>query len=166
MSIFPTTILMATDGSEEAQLAAKTAADLAKSTNSELHLIYVGYMPSIFYESPGTMALDRDLQSRMEERAEEAARTKLRQQVQKIKDVGIEVAGIHTRVGFPDAEIVGLADKLSAGLIVVGSRGLGPLRRALMGSVSDSVVRHAHCPVLVVRQEKEVSAEHEADFLS
>jgi nucleotide-binding universal stress UspA family protein len=36
----------------------------------------------------------------------------------------------------------------------VGSRGLGPLRRALMGSVSDSVVRHAHCPVLVVRQEK------------
>jgi nucleotide-binding universal stress UspA family protein len=69
-------------------------------------------------------------------------------------------------VGFPDAEIVELADKLSAGLIVVGSRGLGPLRRVLMGSVSDSVVRHAHCPVLMVRQEKEVSAEQEADFLS
>jgi nucleotide-binding universal stress UspA family protein len=51
---------------------------------------------------------------------------------------------------------------LSAGLIVVGSRGLGPLRRALMGSVSDSVVRHARCPVLVVRQEKG----HEADFLT
>jgi nucleotide-binding universal stress UspA family protein len=166
MSIFPTTILIATDGSEEAQLAAKTAADLAKSTNSELHLIYVGYMPSIFYESPGTMALDRDLHSRMEERAEEAARTKLDQQVQKLKDAGIEVAEIHTRVGFPDAEIVGLADKLGAGLIVVGSRGLGRLRRALMGSVSDSVVRHAHCPVLVVRQEKNLSTEHEADFLT
>ena len=66
----------------------------------------------------------------------------------------IEVAEIHTSVGFPDAEIVELASKLGAGLIVVGSRGLGPLRRALMGSVSDSVVRHAHCPVLVVRQEK------------
>ena len=166
MSIFPTTILMATDGSEEAQLAAKTAADLAKRTNSELHLIYVGYMPSIFYESAGTMALDRDLHSRMEERAEEAVRNKLDQQVQKIKDAGIEVAAIHTRVGFPDAEIVGLADKLGAGLIVVGSRGLGRLRRALMGSVSDSVVRHAHCPVLVVRQEKNLSAEHEADFLT
>ena len=81
MSILPTTILMATDGSEEAQLAAKTAADLAKSTNSELHLIYVGYMPSIFYESAGTMALDRDLHSRMEERAEEAVRNKLDQQM-------------------------------------------------------------------------------------
>jgi hypothetical protein len=35
-----------------------------------------------------------------------------------------------------------------------------------MGSVSDSVVRHAHCPVLVVRQEKNLSAEREADFLT
>jgi nucleotide-binding universal stress UspA family protein len=39
------------------------------------------------------------------------------------------------------------------GLVVVGSRGLGGIRRALIGSVSDSVVRHAHCPVLVVRKE-------------
>jgi nucleotide-binding universal stress UspA family protein len=166
MSIFPTKILLATDGSEEAELAARTAADLAKSTNSELHLIYVGHMPSIFYESPGTMALDPDLQSRMEEEAEKAAKTNLEKQAQKIRQVGIEVAGIHTRVGFPAAEIVRLAGRLGAGLIVMGSRGLGPLRRALMGSVSDSVVRHAHCPVLVVRPEKERSAEHEADILT
>jgi nucleotide-binding universal stress UspA family protein len=63
-----------------------------------------------------------------------------------------EVAEMHARVGRPDAEIVGLADELGAGLIVLGSRGLGPLRRALMGSVSDSVVRHTHCPVLIVRE--------------
>jgi nucleotide-binding universal stress UspA family protein len=153
MSIFPTKILLATDGSENANLASSIAADLAKSTNSELHVVYVGHMPSIFYESPGAIVLDPDLQSRMEEDAEEAARTKLKEQVQKIREAGTEVAGVHTRVGFPDAEIVGLAERLSAGLIVMGSRGLGPLRRALMGSVSDSVVRHAHCPVLVVRQE-------------
>jgi nucleotide-binding universal stress UspA family protein len=154
MSIFPTKILLATDGSENANLASSTAADLAKSTNSELHVVYVGHMPSIFYESPGAIVLDPDLQSRMEEDAEEAARAKLKDQVQKIREAGTEVAGVHTRVGFPDAEIVGLAERLNAGLIVMGSRGLGPLRRALMGSVSDSVVRHAHCPVLVVRQEK------------
>jgi len=154
MSIFPTKILLATDGSENANLASSIAADLAKSTNSELHVVYVGHMPSIFYESPGAIVLEPDLQSRMEEDAEEAARTKLKEQVQKIREAGTEVAGVHTRVGFPDAEIVGLAERLSAGLIVMGSRGLGPLRRALMGSVSDSVVRHAHCPVLVVRQEK------------
>jgi hypothetical protein len=43
-------------------------------------------------------------------------------------------------------EIVALAEEIGAGLIVMGSRGLGGIRRALMGSVSDSVVRHAHCP--------------------
>ena len=42
MSIFPTTILLATDGSEEAHLAATTAADLAEKTNSELHVLTVG----------------------------------------------------------------------------------------------------------------------------
>ena len=41
MSIFPTKIVLATDGSKEAQLAATTAADLANSTNSELHLLCV-----------------------------------------------------------------------------------------------------------------------------
>lgn len=41
MSIFPTRILLATDGSEDARLANETAVDLAKSTNSELHVITV-----------------------------------------------------------------------------------------------------------------------------
>jgi nucleotide-binding universal stress UspA family protein len=43
-----------------------------------------------------------------------------------------------------------LAEEVGVGFIVVGSRGQGGVRRALMGSVSDFVVRHAHCPVLVV----------------
>jgi hypothetical protein len=47
---------------------------------------------------------------------------------------------------------VRFAEDAHADLIVLGSRGLGRLGRALLGSVSDSVVRHAHCPVLVVRQ--------------
>ncbi len=42
MSIFPTRILLATDGSKEAQLAATTAADLAQRTDSELHVVTVG----------------------------------------------------------------------------------------------------------------------------
>ncbi len=152
MSIFPTKILLATDGSKEAKLAFTSAADLSEKTGSELHVVYVGHMPPVFYESPGAWALDPELQGRMGERAEEGARTKLEEEVQRVREAGGEVAEVHARLGRPDAEIVGLADELGAGLIVLGSRGLGRLRRALMGSVSDSVVRHAHCPVLVVRE--------------
>jgi nucleotide-binding universal stress UspA family protein len=149
---FPTRILVATDGSKEAELASSSAADLAERTGSELHVVYVGHMPPVIYESPGALALDRDLQSRMQERAEEGTRTKLDEQVQRVREAGGEVAGAHAKLGRPDAEIAGLAEELGAGLIVLGSRGLGPLRSALMGSVSHSVVRHAHCPVLVVRE--------------
>jgi nucleotide-binding universal stress UspA family protein len=60
----------------------------------------------------------------------------------------------HLVFGKPDQEILKLGEELNAGLTVTGSRGLGGVRRALMGSVSDSVVRHAHCPVLVVRREE------------
>ena len=60
MSIFPTRILLATDGSEEAGLAATTAADLTKGTDSELHVVTVGpFIPTVFAateEEPGRMA--------------------------------------------------------------------------------------------------------------
>jgi nucleotide-binding universal stress UspA family protein len=153
MSIFPTKILLATDGSREAKLAFASAAELSQKTGSELHIVYVGHMPLLSYESPGATTLDPDLWRRMQEDAEQEARTKLDEQAQRVREEsGGEVAEAHARLGRPDVEIVGLADELGAGLIVLGSRGLGPLRRALMGSVSDSVVRHAHCPVLVVRE--------------
>jgi nucleotide-binding universal stress UspA family protein len=151
MSIFPTKILLATDGSKEAELAFASAADLSEKTGSELHVVYVGHMPLVSYESPGATTLDPGLSGRMHESAQQEARTMLDEQMQRAGQSG-EIAEVHARIGRPDAEIVGLADELGAGLIVLGSRGLGPLRRALMGSVSDSVVRHAHCPVLVVRE--------------
>ena len=152
MSIFPTKVLLATDGSKEAQLATTAAADLAKRTGSELHLVYVGHMVPPYYQYSGAWALDPDVQRSMEEGAEQEVRTRLDEQVQRAREAGGEVAGAHAKLGRPDAEIVGLAEELGAGLIVLGSRGHGPLRSALMGSVSHSVVQHAHCPVLVVRE--------------
>jgi nucleotide-binding universal stress UspA family protein len=50
-----------------------------------------------------------------------------------------------------DEAIVHLAEEIGAGLLVMGSRGFGGLKRALLGNVANSVVRHAHDPVLVVR---------------
>jgi nucleotide-binding universal stress UspA family protein len=154
MSTFPTRILLATDGSEESELAALRAVDLADATHSELHVVHVGVV-SIFLKScPGTLGYER----RLYEQIEEMSRELLRKQSWRVKVAGGTVAGTHLRMGEVDLEIVALAEELGADLIVMGSRGLGGVRRALMGSVSDSVVRHAHCPVLVVRPEKEQAA--------
>jgi nucleotide-binding universal stress UspA family protein len=57
--------------------------------------------------------------------------------------------------GEPGEAIVSAAEAESADLIVVGSHGRGPMGRFLVGSVSDFIVRHASCPVLVVRSEPE-----------
>jgi nucleotide-binding universal stress UspA family protein len=153
MRMSTTRILLASDGSEEAAKAARTAIELSGKLGAELHLVYVGHMPSVFYESPGLWALDPNLQSEMEERMEEGAITRLEDEVQSIKEVGGKVAQAHAKVGRPDAEIVKLAEELGADLIVVGSRGFGPLKRVLMGSVSESVLHHAHTSVLVARGE-------------
>jgi nucleotide-binding universal stress UspA family protein len=74
--------------------------------------------------------------------------------VQKVEEAGGTVKEAHPRIDEPpDRAIIHLAEELGVGLIVMGSRGLGSVRRALMGSISDSVVRHAHCPVMIVRPE-------------
>jgi nucleotide-binding universal stress UspA family protein len=146
MSIFPTTILLATDGSKEAELAASTAADLAERTDSELHIIHVGEVPLVYHpERHG--GYRREYES-----AETQARELLEAQVEKMKGAGATVAQAHLRMGRADEEIVDLAQSMGVGLIVMGTRGQGRMRRALMGSVSESVVRHAHCPVTIVRE--------------
>jgi nucleotide-binding universal stress UspA family protein len=154
MSIFPTRILLATDGSEEAELAALRAVELADATDSELHVVHVGVVPIFLQSYPGTLGY----YGKLHEQIEEESRELLRKQSLRVKAAGGTVAGAHLRMGEVALEIVALAEELGAGLIVMGCRGLGGVRRALMGSVSDSVVRHAHCPVLVVPQEKEQAA--------
>ena len=150
MSIFPTKILLATDGSADAELARTTAVDLANSTDSEVHLVTVapGY-PSYDIRNPAVV-----------EQLRKQAQDILNEQVEKIEQSGGKVAEKHLKIAerYRAQQIVQVAEYIGAGLIVMGSRGLGGVRRALIGSVSDSVVRHAHCPVMVVRPEKEQAA--------
>lgn len=149
MSVFPTKILLATDGSRDAELANSTAVDLANSTNSELHVVTVARNPDPSYRTEASFSLGyEDLMNRIKQEAQET----LDKEVKNIEESGGKVAGAYLRIGESrDQEIVRLSEELGIGLIVMGSRGLGGMRRALMGSVSDSVVRNAHCPVMVVR---------------
>lgn len=147
MTLFCGRILVAIDGSEGADLAARKASDVAEATGSELHLIYVEPLPDFMKDGAGGPAYDRQLYRMIEAEATET----LRKLVWRAKVGGATVDGAHLKMGRVAEEIVGSADELEAGLIVVGSRGLGRVKSALAGSVSESVFRRARRPVMVVR---------------
>jgi len=100
MSIFPTKILLATDGSEEADLAAEAAVDLARKTGSELHVVHVHFWASESALDPEGFdpAVRKEVLGR--------ARKRLEDLVGKIETLGEAVEGSYLRVGRPDAEIV------------------------------------------------------------
>jgi nucleotide-binding universal stress UspA family protein len=153
VSVFGGSILLATDGSPEAEQALGTAAMLSEKLDAELHLVSVEPIPDPL-SWPEARAMSPELRGDISERAEKAARTKLEGEAEKVKGMGGGEPIIHPVAGRPDAEIVHVAEEVGAGLVVIGSRGLGPVRRAVMGSVSLSVVHHSHGSVLVVRGEE------------
>lgn len=145
MNMFPTKLLLATDGSEESELALQAATSLAASTGSELHVVHV--LP----RDVGIPYPAEVLQRETLDQSKQHARAFLDRQADQIAAEGITVMGSYLRLGQPANEIVELSEELGVDLIVVGSKGLGGIRRALMGSVSDAVARYARCPVMVVR---------------
>lgn len=151
MSIVPTKILVATDGSEDANLAVGVALDLSERTEAELHVVHVRRRPQVLplarpglaYPSPEAITYDDTCEQGVEELLEE--------QVGMIRDAEGNVAGAHLREGHPADEIATLAEELEASMVVIGSRGAGPVKRLVTGSVSEGVVNLAPCPVLVMR---------------
>jgi nucleotide-binding universal stress UspA family protein len=148
MSVFPARILLATDGSVDAELAKTTAVGLTKITGSELYVV------TVFPESAYVYAYYTARRLEGVERYQRGARMVLDTQVKKIAGLGTTVVGARLRTGDVAEEVVKLADELGAGFIAVGNRGRGRIKRMLIGGVSDSVVRYAHCPVMVVPGEE------------
>lgn len=150
MSTFPTKILLATDASKDATKAAQMASDLANVSDSELHVLHIGNMKD-FHVAPGAEQSFSPRTAALGE-VREKAEKRLDEAVKQVEQVGGTVTQSHLRIGNPEEEILKFCEEQGGvGLIVMGSRGLGPIKRRLMGSVSESVVRHAQCPVLVAR---------------
>lgn len=165
MSVLPTKVLLATDGSREATLAARAAVDFSNTAGSELHVVYVGSTPTVPATSPSEASpelrhgpplmpgvLDPG-QRRQESAPEPSPQEFLNNQVVRVRETGGEVAESYLRIGRPAEEIINLAEDIGANLIVTGSRGLSPLKRLVMGSTSETLVRYAPCSVLIVREE-------------
>lgn len=140
MNVLPTKILLATDASPDAALAARAALDIARGAGSELHVVHVWR----------TLRSSRFGAYIRRELSREAGRL-LDEQVEKIEAAGAAVSGKHLREGPKADEILDLAGELGADLVVIGARGQGALGRLLLGSVAEGIVYHARCPVLVVR---------------
>jgi nucleotide-binding universal stress UspA family protein len=133
-------ILVATDGSKFSGLAVNKAVDFAKAYGGSLVVVSVVDVPTEFYaEAP--QAVDDMVRKAKEYTAAVRAQA--------------EAAGVkaETFVGEADAfeAIVKLAREQDVNMIVVGSHGRTGLRRLLMGSVTEKVIGHATCPVLVAR---------------
>lgn len=143
--IRPNRLLLATDGSEDAMLAARVATDLSQRTGARLHVSHAWHHLVKGLGYPTLLWADY---SNLYERK---ARRILEAQVDAIEAAGGSVAHPHLLHGPPIDAILDLCEELRPGLVVVGSRGLGPVRRMFIGSVSEGVVHHARCPVLVVR---------------
>jgi nucleotide-binding universal stress UspA family protein len=144
-------VLVAIDDSPNAQRALETAVDLAKGMKAELRIAHVVHIPTLFWSMgvPGS-AVPTD---RIEEDAEEAARTLLDKAVKFAEDAGVSdpKEELVTDLVSPAQGVVQLAERDGADVVVLGTRGNGGFKKLLLGSVANSVLHYADCSVLVTK---------------
>jgi nucleotide-binding universal stress UspA family protein len=153
MGDFPAKILLATDGSEDAALAAKAAISLAEDTGAELHVVHVGEIHHVLQPR----GMGPTLPAETDEEVKKEHQGLLNHEVEQIEGEGGKVTEAHLRLGKPAEEILRISEEIVAGLIVVGNQGHGGrvsrMKRFLMGSVSEQVARYARCSVMVARRD-------------
>jgi Universal stress protein UspA and related nucleotide-binding proteins len=146
-------VLLSTDGSEFSEAAVEALKNFRFPAGSEIRIISV-------LDMSVELSLDENA-GRLKSAAEieNAAREKIRKILSETKGkiaayVSSEDVTINTELldGDPKSRIIEKALEMSADLIVIGSHGYNSWERFLLGSVSDSVVRHAQCSVLLVRK--------------
>jgi len=135
-------VLFATDGSKDARAAAAYLKELPLPPATTVRIVVAVTLPGFSLEEPAIREFKRSVLEEAHDLADEARAVLVRRELSVETDVV---------VGDPRAEIVRLADEWRADLIVLGARGLGRIKRLLLGSVSLAVARHASCPVLVVK---------------
>ena len=151
-------VLVPLDGSEHSDRALATALQIAKNFNGEitlLHVYSVTVTPVVIPEpttlNPTGVPIATSAEvSKMVDAARDAGKRILADGEQKVKAESVPVE-TSLREGNSSQEIVKAAKEGQFDLIVIGARGIHRLRDLLMGSVTEGVVKHASCSVLVVK---------------
>ena len=131
-SVFPRKILVATDGSADAGRATEAASDLTKRAKAELHVVHVWHdvpaSPTTSSRGNSSARGSRSSTRGVSEGVEGV------EGVERIRGTGATVAETHLRGGRTSNQVIALSEEIGAGLLIVGTRGLGTVQRILMGS--------------------------------
>ena len=137
-------ILVPVDGSDNALRAVRYALELAGDLKVKVRLFYVFPVSSV--EIIGMAGMSRD---DIESAAQAAAQRVFDKIHAEIGSTSVALAD-ETSIGDPAEEIIRCTEDDSGLLVILGRRGLSRMQSLLLGSVSEKVVRHAHCPVTIV----------------
>jgi len=134
-------IIYPTDGSKTAKKALEFAAHIAKDTKAEIIVLSVADAKLRGFPRAMEPQMMQELKKEAQKIAEKARK--------ELEKDGLKVQAM-TAEGSPSEEIVRLARKEKADLIVMGTHGITGLARVIIGSVADHVIREAQCPVVLV----------------
>jgi nucleotide-binding universal stress UspA family protein len=141
-------IVVGTDGSETAQVAVRSAIEMAKSVGATLQIVSAYEPISEQRLRSEKKEVPKDLEWMVNPREE--VDTTLEEAAEEAKSAGIDVE-IHARQGDPADAILDVAEEQHADLIVVGNKGMTGAKRFLLGSVPNKVSHHAPSSVLIIR---------------
>jgi nucleotide-binding universal stress UspA family protein len=142
-------VLVAFDGSVDSVKGVKAACALVKGLKADLTILHAYSVPVYAYSGPG--GVPPVSVENLETAAKEKAKSVLDDGLKLARDEGVDAQGEILESGSVVDAILQYAKSANAEMIVLGTRGMTGLKKALLGSVSSGVVSHAHCPVLVVR---------------
>ncbi len=137
-------ILVPLDGSELAEAVLPHAEALAKSENAELVILRVPNIPAGEY-----IAIDPIVASTIRKDIRDEAAKYVNQKVDTLKKDHIKATGLTKEGPVPDT-ILEVAEETHADMIAMSTHGRTGVKRWLMGSVADKIVRHTHIPVMLI----------------
>ncbi len=140
------TILVAVDFSETSDHALDLALDLAKTLGATVHVAHIYQIP-VYGFPDGAFLAGPEVAARLAQ----ASQRGLDEVVARHADRGVTIIG-HLREGPAHEGILEAAEEAKADLLVLGTHGRGVIAHALLGSVSEKVVRTSKTPVLTVRK--------------
>lgn len=141
-------ILFSSDGSEASRKARQYLKDFAAATGAAVSLVHtydfnIGHIMSRYGAS-------LDMLQELEKQVASSGQKLLEEVKQDLNDAGVEVKNLFIEKGDPGEWIVKIAETQACDLIMMGTRGMGALKSALLGSTSHYVVNHTRIPIYLI----------------